>query len=259
MYTAEAEASLLAGQPDFVLDAIDNIDTKVQNQSVCWICCGPSESSLNGNQGIQHLLCIALAAMHTACQACASTRGGIALTALGERESGSEILCIIVTGVAPGGVQATRHPSLVLRRRRGKGRPNQAAHHGAARVRKVHLTTLSVVVVPGQQGPESLSVTQGLRPFVGMLHLHLRFVNLDRLVTCSMLLLPRFAHHRPLRFHLNPAWISVLHMEIVQTTALHTGHCGIFGGSPGALSAAQAAAAARHRPWHPGKLSPPPK
>ncbi len=29
MYTAEAEESLLAGKPDFVLDAIDNIDTKV--------------------------------------------------------------------------------------------------------------------------------------------------------------------------------------------------------------------------------------
>lgn len=29
MYTAEAEEGLLAGNPDFVLDAIDNIDTKV--------------------------------------------------------------------------------------------------------------------------------------------------------------------------------------------------------------------------------------
>lgn len=32
MYTAEAEESLLGGQPDFVLDAIDNIDTKVRAQ-----------------------------------------------------------------------------------------------------------------------------------------------------------------------------------------------------------------------------------
>lgn len=29
MYTAEAEEALLAGEPDFVVDAIDNIDTKV--------------------------------------------------------------------------------------------------------------------------------------------------------------------------------------------------------------------------------------
>lgn len=29
MYTAEAEEELLGGAPDFVLDAIDNIDTKV--------------------------------------------------------------------------------------------------------------------------------------------------------------------------------------------------------------------------------------
>ena len=29
MYTAKAEDALLAGSPDFVVDAIDNIDTKV--------------------------------------------------------------------------------------------------------------------------------------------------------------------------------------------------------------------------------------
>ena len=29
MYTEEAEEQLLGGNPDFVLDAIDNIDTKV--------------------------------------------------------------------------------------------------------------------------------------------------------------------------------------------------------------------------------------
>lgn len=29
MYTAEAEETALAGAPDFVIDAIDNIDTKV--------------------------------------------------------------------------------------------------------------------------------------------------------------------------------------------------------------------------------------
>ena len=29
MYTAEREEELLGGSPDFVLDAIDNIDTKV--------------------------------------------------------------------------------------------------------------------------------------------------------------------------------------------------------------------------------------
>lgn len=29
MYTAESEEAMLGGQPDFVLDAIDNIDTKV--------------------------------------------------------------------------------------------------------------------------------------------------------------------------------------------------------------------------------------
>lgn len=31
MYTAEAEEALLAGDPDFVVDAIDNIDTKVRH------------------------------------------------------------------------------------------------------------------------------------------------------------------------------------------------------------------------------------
>ncbi len=30
MYTQEAEDTLLSGQPTFVLDAIDNIDTKVR-------------------------------------------------------------------------------------------------------------------------------------------------------------------------------------------------------------------------------------
>jgi tRNA A37 threonylcarbamoyladenosine dehydratase len=30
MYTAEGEEQLLGGNPDFVLDAIDNIDTKVR-------------------------------------------------------------------------------------------------------------------------------------------------------------------------------------------------------------------------------------
>lgn len=30
MYTQEVEADVLAGNPDFVLDAIDNIETKVQ-------------------------------------------------------------------------------------------------------------------------------------------------------------------------------------------------------------------------------------
>ena len=36
MYTPEAEERLLGGSPDFVLDAIDNIDTKVR---LCW-CAG---------------------------------------------------------------------------------------------------------------------------------------------------------------------------------------------------------------------------
>lgn len=35
MYTAEAEEELLGGSPDFVLDAIDNIDTKV-GLSLCF-------------------------------------------------------------------------------------------------------------------------------------------------------------------------------------------------------------------------------
>lgn len=33
MYTAEKEDQLLGGNPDFVLDAIDNIDTKVGRQT----------------------------------------------------------------------------------------------------------------------------------------------------------------------------------------------------------------------------------
>lgn len=37
MYTPEAEERLLGGSPDFVLDAIDNIDTKVR---LCWSACG---------------------------------------------------------------------------------------------------------------------------------------------------------------------------------------------------------------------------
>ena len=35
MYTEEAEEQLLAGRPDFVLDAIDNIDTKVALLAAC--------------------------------------------------------------------------------------------------------------------------------------------------------------------------------------------------------------------------------
>lgn len=31
MYTAEAEERLLGGRPDYVLDAIDNIDTKARS------------------------------------------------------------------------------------------------------------------------------------------------------------------------------------------------------------------------------------
>ena len=34
MYTTEAEERLLGGSPDFVLDAIDNIDTKVRMRSL---------------------------------------------------------------------------------------------------------------------------------------------------------------------------------------------------------------------------------
>ncbi len=41
MYTAEAEEELLGGSPNFVLDAIDNIDTKV----------GPSWWALPGWEG----------------------------------------------------------------------------------------------------------------------------------------------------------------------------------------------------------------
>lgn len=35
MYSEEAEESLLEGRPDFVLDAIDNIDTKVALLAAC--------------------------------------------------------------------------------------------------------------------------------------------------------------------------------------------------------------------------------
>lgn len=35
MFTAEAADSLLSGDLDFVLDAIDNIDTKVHSMSAC--------------------------------------------------------------------------------------------------------------------------------------------------------------------------------------------------------------------------------
>ena len=35
MYTGAAEEQLLGGQPDFVLDAIDNIDTKVALLAAC--------------------------------------------------------------------------------------------------------------------------------------------------------------------------------------------------------------------------------
>ena len=48
MYTAEAEASLLAGQPDFVLDAIDNINTKVQEDAVCRLAVGSQKVASNG-------------------------------------------------------------------------------------------------------------------------------------------------------------------------------------------------------------------
>ena len=35
MYTAEAEEELLEGNPSFVIDAIDNIDTKVALLAAC--------------------------------------------------------------------------------------------------------------------------------------------------------------------------------------------------------------------------------
>ena len=35
MYTEAAEEQLLGGSPDFVLDAIDNIDTKVELLAAC--------------------------------------------------------------------------------------------------------------------------------------------------------------------------------------------------------------------------------
>ncbi len=35
MYTPEDEDALLSGQPDYVLDAIDNIDTKVALLAAC--------------------------------------------------------------------------------------------------------------------------------------------------------------------------------------------------------------------------------
>jgi tRNA A37 threonylcarbamoyladenosine dehydratase len=34
LYDASSEAEILSGQPDFVLDCIDNIDTKVTNTSI---------------------------------------------------------------------------------------------------------------------------------------------------------------------------------------------------------------------------------
>ena len=37
MYTQEGEEALLAGAPDFVLDAIDNIDTKVGGRVGGWV------------------------------------------------------------------------------------------------------------------------------------------------------------------------------------------------------------------------------
>lgn len=45
MYTPEAEERLLGGQPDFVLDAIDNIDTKVTRG--CVFISGCPVSALN--------------------------------------------------------------------------------------------------------------------------------------------------------------------------------------------------------------------
>ena len=50
MYTEEAEEELLGGRPDFVLDAIDNIDTKVLKTAL--FCAG----------GADHCLCHAMAA-----------------------------------------------------------------------------------------------------------------------------------------------------------------------------------------------------
>jgi hypothetical protein len=42
MYTAEAEEALLSGSPDFVVDAIDNIDTKVGGSPLGGTLCGPA-------------------------------------------------------------------------------------------------------------------------------------------------------------------------------------------------------------------------
>ena len=49
MYTAEAENALLAGSPDFVVDAIDNIDTKVGQ------CCLSEAHSCGARQRVQAL------------------------------------------------------------------------------------------------------------------------------------------------------------------------------------------------------------
>ena len=51
-----------------------------------------------------------------------------------------------------------------------------------------------------------------------------------------------------------PAGISALHKENAGNCLPNTGRSGVIGGSAGALSAAQAAAAAWRRSWRPGEL-----
>jgi len=77
MYTAEDEIALLGGQPDYVIDAIDNIDTKVALLAACnrrgipVICVAGAGASSRRTSGPRvlpglplHQACTALQAAH---------------------------------------------------------------------------------------------------------------------------------------------------------------------------------------------------
>ena len=58
MYTQDAEEHLLRGKPDFVLDAIDNIDTKVALLAACHRRGIPVLSSAGAGWQSKKLFCI---------------------------------------------------------------------------------------------------------------------------------------------------------------------------------------------------------
>ena len=122
MYTAEGEERLLGGSPDFVLDAIDNIETKVGQCRQC-SCLGVGVGfCLPGAAGTVGLL-LALFATSFCCSTHQDFSPAPPLPAP-----------LSTAGGAAGGLPPARHPGAVLRRGGGQGRPHPPAGAGCGGV-----------------------------------------------------------------------------------------------------------------------------